>query len=123
VLKSPPRCPMDNPICERVIGTIRRECLDWLIPLPESHLHDIACARILPCVPTPRVGWATPCVFAGANGRVTEYLRMTAGGYLCTYAASLLWVRAASSSANAVSRARDSRMSRSKSPAGKGWLK
>lgn len=36
VLKSPPRSPMANSICERVIGTIRRECLDWLIPLSES---------------------------------------------------------------------------------------
>jgi putative transposase len=26
---------------ERVIGTIRRECLDWLIPLSESHLRSI----------------------------------------------------------------------------------
>src|SRR5450755_4378934 len=41
VLKSPPRCPKANPICERVIGTIRRECLDWLIPLSESHLRSI----------------------------------------------------------------------------------
>jgi putative transposase len=30
-----------NAICERVIGTIRRECLDWLIPLSESHLRFI----------------------------------------------------------------------------------
>jgi hypothetical protein len=30
-----------NAICERVIGTIRRECLDWLIPLSESHLRLI----------------------------------------------------------------------------------
>jgi transposase InsO family protein len=41
VLKSPPRSPMANSICERVIGTIRRECLDWLIPLSESHLRFI----------------------------------------------------------------------------------
>src|SRR5450755_522109 len=26
-------------ICERVIGTIRRECLDWLVPLSEAHLR------------------------------------------------------------------------------------
>jgi putative transposase len=37
VLKSPPHCPKANAICERVIGTIRRECLDWLIPLSEAH--------------------------------------------------------------------------------------
>ena len=41
VLKSPPRGPMANAICERVIGTIRRECLDWLIPLSEAHLRSI----------------------------------------------------------------------------------
>jgi transposase InsO family protein len=28
-------------ICERVIGTIRRECLDWMIPLSEAHLRSI----------------------------------------------------------------------------------
>ena len=41
VLKSPPRTPTANAICERVIGTIRRECLDWLIPLSGSHLRSI----------------------------------------------------------------------------------
>jgi putative transposase len=41
VLKSPPRSPKANAICERVIGTIRRGCLDWLIPLSECHLRRI----------------------------------------------------------------------------------
>ncbi|WP_161556806.1 integrase core domain-containing protein [Paraburkholderia hospita] len=41
VLKSPPRTPTANAICERVIGTIQRECLDWLIPLSASHLRSI----------------------------------------------------------------------------------
>lgn len=41
VLKSPPHSPTANAICERVIGTIRRECLDWLIPLSGSHLRSI----------------------------------------------------------------------------------
>ena len=40
-LKSPPHSPKANAICERVIGTIRRECLDWLIPLSESHLRSM----------------------------------------------------------------------------------
>jgi transposase InsO family protein len=40
VLKSPPRSPTANSICERVIGTIRRECLDRLIPVTESHLRS-----------------------------------------------------------------------------------
>jgi len=29
VLKSPPRSPKANALCERVLGTLRRECLDW----------------------------------------------------------------------------------------------
>jgi putative transposase len=41
VLKSPPRSPKANAICERVIGTVRRECLDWLTPFSESHLRSI----------------------------------------------------------------------------------
>jgi putative transposase len=41
VLKSPPRSPKANAICERKIGTIRRECLDWLIPVSEAHLRAI----------------------------------------------------------------------------------
>jgi transposase InsO family protein len=39
VLKSTPHSPKMNAVCERAIGTARRECLDWLIPLSESHLH------------------------------------------------------------------------------------
>jgi len=41
VLKSPYQSPKANAICERVIGTIRRECLDWVIPLSEAHLRLI----------------------------------------------------------------------------------
>ena len=32
------RCPWQNPFVERVIGSIRRECLDHVIPLSERHL-------------------------------------------------------------------------------------
>ena len=35
------RCPWQNPIAERVIGTLRRECLDHIIIINEKHLHDI----------------------------------------------------------------------------------
>ncbi len=41
IVKSPPQAPKANAICERLIGTLRRECLDWLIPLSESHLRAI----------------------------------------------------------------------------------
>jgi len=41
ILKTPVRSPQANAFCERVIGTIRRECLDWMIPLNESHLRRV----------------------------------------------------------------------------------
>ena len=41
VIKTPVRTPIANAICERVIGSLRRECLDFVIPLHESHLYSI----------------------------------------------------------------------------------
>jgi transposase InsO family protein len=41
VIKTPVRMPVANAICERVIGTMRRECLDFIIPLNERHLYGI----------------------------------------------------------------------------------
>jgi hypothetical protein len=38
VLRSPIASPKANSLCERFIGTARRECLDWLIPLSEAVL-------------------------------------------------------------------------------------
>ena len=32
VLKTPARVPQANSFCERLIGTIRRECLDFVAP-------------------------------------------------------------------------------------------
>jgi putative transposase len=40
-LRTPARAPKANSFCERLIGTIRRECLDYLIPLNERHLRHI----------------------------------------------------------------------------------
>jgi putative transposase len=33
--------PWQNPYCERVVGSIRRECLDHMVVLNENHLHRI----------------------------------------------------------------------------------
>lgn len=41
VWKTPVRTPQANAFCERLIGTIRRECLDGLIPLNERHVRGI----------------------------------------------------------------------------------
>jgi putative transposase len=39
VIETPVRSPQANSLCERLIGTLRRECLDWIIPLTERHLR------------------------------------------------------------------------------------
>ncbi len=36
-----PRSPWQNPFCERVIGSIRRDCLDHVIVINERHLRRI----------------------------------------------------------------------------------
>ena len=41
ILKTPVRSPAANAYCERLIGTIRRECLDFMIPLNERHLRRL----------------------------------------------------------------------------------
>jgi transposase InsO family protein len=41
VLRSPPQAPRANAICERVIGTLRRELLDRLLIVNERHLRQV----------------------------------------------------------------------------------
>jgi putative transposase len=41
VLKTPPHSPQANALCERLLGTLRRECLDFMIPLTEHHLRRL----------------------------------------------------------------------------------
>ena len=40
-MKIPPRSPNLNPICERFLGSVRRECLDHVIILSEQHLRRV----------------------------------------------------------------------------------
>src|SRR5271170_7988935 len=39
VIATPVRSPKANSLCERLIGTLRCEGLDWIIPLTEQHLR------------------------------------------------------------------------------------
>jgi transposase InsO family protein len=41
VLKTPPQSPQANALCERLIGTLRWECLDHMIPFTENHLRQV----------------------------------------------------------------------------------
>jgi putative transposase len=68
VITTPMRSPLANSLCERLIGTLRRECLDWIIPLSEGHLRKILASWMAhynrgrphsslgPGIPDPRLG-------------------------------------------------------------------
>jgi putative transposase len=68
VITTPVRSPQANSLCERLIGTLRRECLDWIIPLSERHLRRVLTSwmshynrgrphsRLGPGIPDPRSG-------------------------------------------------------------------
>jgi putative transposase len=70
VLRTPVRAPQANAFCERLVGTVRRECLDFLIPLTERHLRSIMSrwvthdnrgrphSRVGPGLPEPPIGGA-----------------------------------------------------------------
>jgi putative transposase len=41
VLRTPYRAPKANAVCERLMGSVRRECLDHMLILGEKHLHRV----------------------------------------------------------------------------------
>jgi putative transposase len=41
ILRTPIRAPKANAVCERFVGSVRRECLDHLIVLNECRLHRV----------------------------------------------------------------------------------
>lgn len=82
VLKTPVRAPQANAFCERLIGTMRRECLDFAIPWNERHVRWILKewvahynqgrphASLGPGIPDPRLcEQAEPCGHHIPSGR------------------------------------------------------
>jgi putative transposase len=46
LLKTPSHTPRANAICERFLGSVRRECLDHLFILQEKQLHHVLRAYV-----------------------------------------------------------------------------
>jgi transposase InsO family protein len=41
IVMSPPQTPRANAICERVVGTLRRELFDRLLVVNQAHLANV----------------------------------------------------------------------------------
>jgi putative transposase len=92
VLKTPPRAPQANAICERLLGTLRRECLDFLIPLTANHLRRLLHAwgrhynagrphmSLGPGIPQPPV--SLPAALQEHRHRLSEHQRVGANPIL-----------------------------------------
>jgi putative transposase len=57
VITTPPRAPRANAICERVVGTLRRELLDRILILGPGHLRRVYRFRTRRSGADLRVGW------------------------------------------------------------------
>jgi len=87
VLKTPVRTPQANAFRERLIGTIRRECLDWLIPCHERHLRGILRARVTHYNRVRRhssLGPGIPEPAAGITPTLAGHRLPTGGGVIAT---------------------------------------
>jgi putative transposase len=62
ILASPPRAPRANAICERMIGTLRRELLDRVLIVNEHHLRQVLteCLHYNTAQPHRTLGQLTP---------------------------------------------------------------
>jgi transposase InsO family protein len=91
-LKTPPQCPQANAYCERLLGTLRRECLDFIIPLTETHVRRILHAWVPhynrgrphmslgPGIPQPPA--ALPVLPQAHRHRLPPYMRVGARSLL-----------------------------------------
>jgi putative transposase len=41
IVRTPFRAPQANGVAERLVRTVRSECLDWLLVLNRAHLHQV----------------------------------------------------------------------------------
>ena len=88
VLKTPPQSPQANALCERFIGTLRQECVDFMIPLTANHLRGLLTVWVQhynasrphmslgPSIPQPPP--SLPVTLQAHRHRLPEHLRVIA---------------------------------------------
>jgi len=94
VLKTPVRAPKANAYCERLIGSLRRECLDWFIPMNERHLRKLArewAVHYNQGATTQKSGTRHPRPSARPAGHTTNSQTRGSGGLLYQEEVNLAW--------------------------------
>jgi putative transposase len=92
IVKTPVRAPKANAIAERFVGTVRRECLDWLLILNRRHLERVLHVfadhynthrphRSLELVPPAAIGSEGPVCFSSREVKRRDRL----GGLIHEY--------------------------------------
>jgi hypothetical protein len=79
VLRTPIKAPRASAICERLLGSVRRECLDHTLVLSEAHLRRV----LEEYVPVLQSREATPGHRAAAAAGGTGSLSQRSGGNRC----------------------------------------
>jgi hypothetical protein len=69
VIRTPVRSPKANALCEKLIGTLRRECLDWIIPLTRG-----ASAKNSAVMVSPLQSWSATLLPGASHSRPTAKL-------------------------------------------------
>jgi putative transposase len=91
IVRTPFRAPQANGVAERLVRTVRSECLDWLLVLTRAHLHQVLrvfgdhynghrphrALRLTPPKPTP------PAMAEWSGGQVQRRDRL--GGVIHEY--------------------------------------
>lgn len=89
MIVTPLLAPRANSYCERLIGSVRRECLDWMLVLNEPHLQAVLDAYVAHYNterPHRSRELRPPCARADSVARAGEVRRrVRCGGLLSEY--------------------------------------